>query len=180
MKENKELLSHIQKEYSKQEANLMRLKASDCDKKSVSDTGSLIFDSIIEDIGKQCLRESIHFTVLCEHFSSPFSKIDTISLFYNILDNAVEACLFVIKDRFIALHVFSERNNICIMCENSKTKKSNPIADNFQTVKADKINHGKGTAVIRDIVEKYDGNVTYTDKSSTLKLSITVPINTAK
>lgn len=94
------------------------------------------------------------------------------SIFFNLLDNAIEACEISGKEMpFIQLHVRHQANMLSIHMENSKNTK---IQFTKETSKSDTEQHGLGLIIIEDIVEKYEGICEWTDKGDTFSSEIMI------
>lgn len=92
----------------------------------------------------------------------PFSDREIISLFGNVLDNALEACERIQdKKRWIKIKI--KKKNHLLYIETSNAIKEMPVQNQkeFVSVKEDEILHGYGMKNIQDIVRKYDGIFRY-------------------
>lgn len=89
-------------------------------------------------------------------------------LFGNILDNAIEACESCKKEKWIDLFAVYENHGIVICCKNSC---SETVMD-LHTRKSDKRNHGFGLSSVKQIVEKYDGDVWWESEKESFTLNI--------
>lgn len=98
-------------------------------------------------------------------------EYDLVSLFANLLDNAIEAAQKTPKGE-ISLCVEKTGGYLKLTLINSKLKKEKPIKNKFKTTKADKKHHGIGSRIIREIVDTYDGRISYKDEDSRLRTII--------
>lgn len=88
--------------------------------------------------------------------------IDMCSLIGNLLDNAIEAQLNIIKDnRYIEVNMTNEDDILCISVKNAITGSVLINNNKLSTTKNDTKNHGLGTKIIKDIVGKYNGSIDY-------------------
>lgn len=88
----------------------------------------------------------------------PFQESETVSLFGNLLDNAIEACRKVeSRARLIQVRIDQKPDMIYVKIVNSVEEE--PVIKNgsIMTTKKDKRMHGYGLKNIRRIVEKYNG-----------------------
>ena len=94
----------------------------------------------------------------------PMHSVDMISLFTNILDNAIDAAKSS-KSKTINLDVAYSDNILNIALVNS--------CDQIKP-KEDKIYHGKGKEIVKDILNKYNGtsNVYYANKMYSLEMTL--------
>lgn len=90
-------------------------------------------------------------------------------LYGNLLDNAIEACRKVVKEkRFIKIENKFIEGKMLLVVENSKTEERN---ERLITTKKDNYSHGRGIHSIRKVVEKYNGTITFTDKGEVFEVS---------
>lgn len=90
-------------------------------------------------------------------------------LYGNLLDNAIEACCNVPKDkRYIRLENKFISGKMLLIIENSKSGIRN---ENLTTTKKDSYSHGRGIKSVRRVVEKYNGTVNFTDKEDVFEVS---------
>ena len=87
---------------------------------------------------------------------------DLCTLIGNMLDNAIEACVKCDKeDRFIEINISSYINKIIITVSNTVQNDVFSDNENLNTTKSETALHGFGVKSIRQIAEKYNGNVRY-------------------
>ena len=90
----------------------------------------------------------------------------------NILDNAMEACEKIRKEkRWIKIDMFHQKNTLFIKVCNSKTKE--PVNIN-KSSKRDVHNHGIGVSSIKSIVNKYDGYIEFADKGEKFEVDVSL------
>lgn len=83
------------------------------------------------------------------------------SIFYNLLDNGIEACQRQDgSNPFILVTSKITNDFLIIHMINSKSKKEH---FSHRTVKKDNLSHGLGLSIIEDIVQKYDGSCEWLD-----------------
>jgi len=90
------------------------------------------------------------------------SVIDIVSIFSNLLDNAIEANKRIASpnDRMISIAINEDQLDYVFIVTNAFFQESNPnqfLVDGF-TTKSDRMNHGLGLGIIHKLVEKYSGN----------------------
>lgn len=144
------------------------------------DTGNMILDVILNEKKSICDKEDIEFIADVKLINCEFiDMIDVCSIFSNILDNAIEACLKIDDEnihRFIKIRSSIVKNFIVIKCENSKT--NNILLKNGEilTDKKDTFKHGIGLNSIKNSVEKYDGNVKIDIEEEAFSITIYIPL----
>lgn len=97
---------------------------------------------------------------------------DICNLFGNLLDNAIEANEQVEQGAWLELILEGDKQELEIICRNS-TRNSVEIRQNHLPVtKKDSRYHGYGTRIIREIVEKYQGEILYTSEEREIEASV--------
>lgn len=129
-------------------------------------------DNLIQAIleGKKLRAEQYHIQVSYEIFLPDKLSIeitDLCSVFFNLMDNAIEACLQSGSQRpFIRLS--TEFSGECLSIYLHNTKNPEQIF-NHQTTKKESYNplpsHGFGLSIIEDICQKYDGAYQWLDRT---------------
>lgn len=128
-------------------------------------TGIVALDAVIHD-KKRIMEEkgiSLNWSGEKNQISPKFELYDLCTLFTNILNNAIEACQVLNKaDRNIDVAVDVDNNRLYIRAKN-KTSNIVVMDDDGNPVssKDDKINHGYGSKNIRNVVDKYNGEINY-------------------
>ena len=84
------------------------------------------------------------------------------------MDNAIEACESSKKEKWIDLFAVYENHGIVICCKNSC---SETVMD-LHARKSDKRNHGFGLSSVKQIVEKYNGDVWWESEKESFTLNI--------
>ena len=93
------------------------------------------------------------------------SDSDIISIIGNLCDNAIEYLITVPEDKrqmYLAITVY--RDYYCVTCKNiilTSVINTNP---NLNSTKEDLTFHGKGTKILKDIAEKYSGELIYSEE----------------
>ena len=126
-------------------------------------TGNRMLDMILNQKTKDAKEKETDMQIETEVFATlPFSDREVISLFGNVLDNALEACERIQdKKRWIKIKI--KKKNHLLYIETSNAIKEMPVQNQkgFVSVKEDEILHGYGMKNIQDIVRKYDGIFRY-------------------
>lgn len=143
-----------------------------------ANTGNDILDVILTEQGLRCSHEKIRFTYIAD--GKALSAIDTVdicSIFYNILDNAIEAVEKLPEDeRIISLKVTSIGNMISINSYNNYKEKLHYKNGEIVTVKEDAASHGFGLKSIKMAVESYHGELKYYEQAGVFNINILIPI----
>ncbi|MBR3415469.1 MAG: GHKL domain-containing protein [Clostridia bacterium] len=101
--------------------------------------------------------------------------LDLASLIGNIIDNALEALENSTEKRLeIDFSTSDDYQSIIIKNSiDSSVLETNPDLD---STKKDKVNHGLGTKIIRDITEKYEGICSFFEKNGMFGVHVMIPI----
>lgn len=119
-------------------------------------SGDEFLDSIIKMKHEECEKKGFVLDAEVEEGNySGMEAIDKVCLFINLLGNAIEATQRLSeKERAkILLRVKESEGKLYIYMENATTEE----LFSFRTKKLDAENHGLGTAIIQQVLEKYRG-----------------------
>lgn len=145
------------------------------DKKTRNFVGIPVLDCLIREKERLCEKEGIDFAKEGDLLGeSKISEYELVSLFANLLDNAIEASQNATKKE-ISLEVKKQQGFLKIVVKNTKIRTQEPTKNNFKTTKKDKKNHGIGNHIIRGIVEKQGGRITYNDEGEMMKVVVLMP-----
>lgn len=137
-------------------------------------TNSVVANTIINS--KLSTAAALGIRVSCFTVSDfkGIDELDLCDLLSNTLENAVTACMNMPQDsnRSIRLEISEESDIYYFLVKNSipaSVLSSNP---KLETTKNDKINHGLGTAIIKDIANKYNGRYDFYELDNTFCCSV--------
>ena len=104
--------------------------------------------------------------------------IDLCSLFTNLLDNAREACEKV-KEQipWVKVRAGVRGGYLTIKIENICNEISEGQNDQMLTSKQDKVNHGFGLKLVRQIIDKYEGTMQMLIRDYTFQIVATIRMN---
>lgn len=91
--------------------------------------------------------------------SDKIQEVDMVGLLHNLLDNAIEACEQIEEEaeRKIIFSMNDAEGKLCILVKNTIVEGKDIT---FETTKGSKEEHGIGLKIVKDFVQKYDGNIT--------------------
>ena len=93
-------------------------------------------------------------------------------LLSNVLDNAIEYLnSHDLVDKYIDVTVI-EHQNILVVSVKNPTYQDFKYDSSMGTTKKDKLNHGYGLSIIKNIVNRYDGNVEFESSNNTFSVNI--------
>lgn len=111
-------------------------------------------DAVLYHIDQTAIQAGIktEFQVFeIEKLTAPDIKL--CSILFNLLSNALEACVKVDGEKYINLKTGIKAGNYIISVENT----SLPPAHGFESVKIDRVNHGLGLKIVSDLVTGMGG-----------------------
>lgn len=140
-------------------------------------TGVMSLDALLNYKVKVCEAKKITLEYMIVPFRSrTMEDKEYVSLFGNLLDNAIEAAEMT-ETRHVCLESKELKGMWVIKITNSKLSDAMPLENNMKTTKADEKNHGIGTKVIKSIVDKHDGSLAMQDKGDSFEVVIGIPVN---
>lgn len=137
-------------------------------------TGNEMLDIILTQKKTEAEREDISFEINSVlMFKLPLSDKELVSVFGNLLDNAIEACQSMKKGkRFIKIQIEQKYHLINICIENSIERV--PVIKNgeIESTKTDGKAHGYGLKNVKRVVDKYEGAILLQADEEKFKASI--------
>lgn len=97
---------------------------------------------------------------------------DFMTVFGNLMDNAMEALCSTEKDRYILVSVREEGNKLFIGVENPYYHELIQKKNRLQTTKKDKMWHGIGMGAVRQTVEQYNGLMKINHENNIFKTNV--------
>ncbi len=129
----------------------------------------LILDAILTFKNKTILEKNIPFIFNTNVRSVNINVSDKVSLFSNLLDNAIENTEQT-KEPLIDLEITMTNQNLKILISNS-------YDPNIIIVKENPQFHHRGLSIIKDIVKKYNGKMDINKTENTFTVSILLNVN---
>ena len=103
----------------------------------------------------------------------PVDDVDLCCLIVNMLDNAIRGAKAAESDKSIGIKIKEENGRIYISVSNYADMPDFESTEKLPSTKANK-NHGYGTEIIRNIVQKYDGDVLFTCKDRKFSTALSI------
>lgn len=140
-------------------------------------TGNHILDIILNNKYLEATKKGISFDIKATIPSTLLMEdIDLSAILFNTIDNAIEANLNCNLDKkYIKLIMTKEDNFIYYKIKNSYSKIKYKDNYHFYNKKAN-INSGYGLNIVRDIVYKYNGNMTIKKSEDEYSVTIIIPL----
>lgn len=142
-------------------------------------TGNTTLDALLNKTWNSCEQRAIQWTCMADgkvlEFMDPF---DLYIMLGNALDNAVE-CLTAIPEiekRFLSVNI-RRKNGLALFCLRNYCDQPLSFDQGLPlTTKTDKAEHGYGTRSIREIAEKYNGQISAKLEQQIFTLNILLPL----
>lgn len=134
-------------------------------------TESTVLNALLNSKLSVCRDKGIETKCKILGSISDFSEIDFSIMLANLLDNAIEASENV-EDPCITIDIYDRKSYKGVVITNKI--KNSVLKDNpkLMSTKHDKSNHGIGIISIKDIVEKYNGMIDFTEHDDKFICSI--------
>lgn len=144
-----------------------------------ADTGSAALNVIMDNMANKAARQGtkLSWHVRCD--MGFMQDVDIVSIFSNILDNALESCQRC-GGGYIDINVLSVNgNSITIYLENSCIESKQEDGSLPKTIKNDIENHGYGMKSLQAVAAKYKGFVccTYVEERKVFITEISIPVS---
>lgn len=123
-------------------------------------TNNRALNILLSEKIKRCAEYNIDFQINIQNVDLSFiEELDTVSIFANLIDNAIESCINS-KERKIFLSIYT-MNDVYIVIRIDNSSKEKPVVINhrLQTSKKNKELHGVGMMSIEKSLKHYDGNI---------------------
>lgn len=136
-----------------------------------------ILEIILNTVASTCEREQIKLDMDIEDFSMKFiSDMDITTIFSNLLDNAVDACMEIENaPKTIQIVLCQKMGLIALRITNTCIYKGAELPQKWHSTKK---NHtGIGLSNVQKTVEKYEGVVSVKTKREMFQVSVTLPID---
>lgn len=127
----------------------------------------------------ECNKLDIEFIInpICANMQI-FNDLDIVSIFSNLINNAIESCCRSETKRII-LNINTVNNNfIIIKIENTSDAEPFVLDGKLLTRKSDKESHGIGMNSIRRAIKKYNASLNWSYSSKEKLFTTTISIQT--
>ncbi|MDW5300054.1 MAG: GHKL domain-containing protein [Sedimentibacter sp.] len=123
-------------------------------------SGNIIIDSILNFKLQEAANHGINVSLelnIPEQLN--ITSFDMSVILGNLLDNAINACLKLEKEKRLDVKIKYKRARLLIKISNTYNGDLNYIGDKLITSNKDKENHGMGIKNIKSVLDKYDGEM---------------------
>ncbi len=156
------------------EKYLDRLQDSIDEYGTVVDCGNETINVVLTEKNIVCLSNDVKFSYIIDGKLFDFlSEMEIISLFGNVLDNALESCSKVSdpQKRVISLKAMSRGEMVILHVENFYEDEL-VMVDGIPVTTKSGTGHGFGLRSIREIAERYEGTVSVDTENNIFKLTV--------
>ena len=135
-----------------------------------------ILEIILNTAARRCEQEAIQLSLEIEDFPMDFlSDMDTTTIFSNLLDNAIDACMELDRSvKRIEVVLCQKMGLLALRMTNTCQAAADLSPRQWHSTKKDHM--GIGLSNVRKTVEKYHGVVSVRTKEELFQVSVTIPI----
>ncbi len=138
----------------------------------ILNTDNLYLNALLNMAYKKSIDTHVEFRHTIKSSIKNIEESDLISLLGNLIDNAFEALDKMEGTKFIQITIFEQDNYYMFSVKNSIPKSVMYNNPKLNTTKADKKYHGHGLKIVKEIVNKYNGNISFTENNNIFDVSI--------
>lgn len=135
-----------------------------------------ILEIILNTAARRCEQEEIQLSLEIEDFPMEFlSDMDTTTIFSNLLDNAIDACMELDRSvKRIEVVLCQKMGLLALRMTNTCQAAADLSPRQWHSTKKDHM--GIGLSNVQKTVEKYHGVVSIRTKEELFQVSVTIPI----
>lgn len=109
----------------------------------------------------------------------PFADTDLVSLITNICDNSIEEMNRSKEEGQVNLTIITYQDYMRVNCTNPVSLSNSTEALALRTKKSNHSRHGYGTKIVKNIVNKYNGHVSYSYENGKFVCDVIITMNTS-
>ncbi|MEG0737536.1 MAG: GHKL domain-containing protein, partial [Longicatena sp.] len=130
-------------------------------------TNNSILNFVINHKLAEASKQHIDCKMIVQTALLYIQDTDLASLFGNLLDNAIEAASDT-EDKYLEISITQKKQMDIILIKNSIQESVIEVIEKMQTTKPDKEIHGIGLKKIKEVVERYGGEIYYFEEGNQL------------
>ena len=129
----------------------------------MTDCGNYTLNLIFNMLGAKARRQGVTLDITAAPpHELPFSELDLVKLYTNIIDNAIEACVSEeIPDPVVTVTVNLAGEYLFTRVTNPTKKENSYLLSGLPTTKGAPRGHGLGTGIVKSIIKKNNGSISY-------------------
>lgn len=121
-------------------------------------TNNIALDAILNEKYLLGMQKNISFQFAVNDLSNiPISDIDAVTIVANALNNAIEACAKVSKQKWIYIQMGVRNDSFIISVKNPVEESVSIVQNQISTTKEDKLRHGIGLSNVQTVVTQNHG-----------------------
>lgn len=187
-----EEISHVKHEMKRKLAHINHLisngdiesakgicKTSELELKEISPvfrTDNIYLNAILNKTYAKATERNIVTQFTIKSNLKDINTLDLVSLLGNLIDNAFDALENVTGEKNMHITIFEKERYYIISVKNSINKSVLDSNPHLKTTKSDKKAHGQGLKIIRNIVDKNNGNISFKEKENCFIVSLMLEI----
>lgn len=178
----KKQIRYLRREGGAREELLAELETVTDSLNTTFHSGNDALNTVLTEKSMVCYRSGIPFACMASGEGLDFMRdLDIYTLFANLLDNAIEASQGVpAQERSIQVIVKRQGGFLSIHEENYFSGTVREQDGQLLTTKSDRQYHGFGVRSMRQIVDHYDGSLSFVTEGNIFKVNILLPIPEGK
>ncbi|MBE6735096.1 MAG: GHKL domain-containing protein [Ruminococcaceae bacterium] len=134
-------------------------------------TDNIYLNALLNMAYKRAVDNQIEFSHTIKSNLTDIEESDLISLLGNLIDNAIEALQKLKSDKYLHITIFEKDNYYMFSVKNSISASVFYRNPKLETTKTDKRFHGHGLKIVKQIVKKYNGNISFSENDSIFDVS---------
>ncbi len=134
-------------------------------------TDNIYLNALLNMAYKRAVDNQIEFSHTIKSNLTDIEESDLISLLGNLIDNAIEALQKLKSDKYLHITIFEKDNYYMFSVKNSISASVIHRNPKFETTKTDKRFHGHGLKIVKEIVKKYNGNISFSENDNVFDVS---------
>jgi hypothetical protein len=136
-------------------------------------SGNIVLDAIVADKYQRANRAGIYVEFESVNYKNAINDEDLCAVIGNLFDNSIEENLRSVDKggRYIKLHIASIDDWLVIRLKNPLNQELAVKSGLPSTTKPDAVHHGMGLKNVRQICDKYNGELVWTDENGIFEIA---------
>lgn len=138
---------------------------------AIFSTDNIYLNALLNMAYKKSIDNQVAFKYTIKTNLADIDESDLISLLGNLIDNAFDALQKLKSDKFLQITIFEKDNYYMFSVKNSISGSVIYRNPELETTKSDKQFHGHGLKIVKQIVKKYNGNISFSENDNIFDVS---------